>query len=92
MGFIGSHVREHLQALGAITTGIDIKGRQDLRRMSLNLIGYSHVFHFAANMGGIGFITKVGAAVMHDNLLMNLRILDAARRADVERFFYASSA
>lgn len=92
MGFIGSHVRERLQAVGAITTGIDIKGRQDLRRMSLNLEGYSHVFHFAANMGGIGFISTVGAEIMHDNLLMNLRMLDAARSADLERFFFSSSA
>jgi len=51
-----------------------------------------YVFHLAANMGGIGYITKVGADIMHDNLLMNIYMLEASVMNKVKRFFYSSSA
>jgi nucleoside-diphosphate-sugar epimerase len=43
-------------------------------------------------MGGIGFITEVGAEVMHDNILINTYMLEAARQNKVKRYFYSSSA
>jgi nucleoside-diphosphate-sugar epimerase len=51
-----------------------------------------YVFHLAANMGGIGYITKVGADIIHDNLLMNIYMLEASAMNKVKRFFYSSSA
>jgi nucleoside-diphosphate-sugar epimerase len=51
-----------------------------------------YVFHLAANMGGIGYITKVGADIIHDNLLMNIYMLQASAMNKVKRFFYSSSA
>jgi len=51
-----------------------------------------YVWHFAANMGGISFITKVGADVMRDNLTMNVNMIEASRKNDVKRMFYSSSA
>jgi len=50
------------------------------------------IYHLAANMGGIGYITSVGAAIMHDNTLMNINSLEACRKFGVERIFYSSSA
>jgi len=50
------------------------------------------VFSFAANMGGISFITNVHAAIMHDNVLINANMLEAARWNAVEHYFYSSSA
>lgn len=51
-----------------------------------------YVFHLAANMGGISYITKVGADIMHDNLLMNIYMLEASVVNKVKRFFFSSSA
>jgi len=50
------------------------------------------VYNFAANMGGIGFITSVGAEVMHDNVLINTYMLEASRQNKVKRFLFSSSA
>ena len=50
------------------------------------------VFNFAANMGGIGFITKIGADVMHDNALININMMESCRKNDVKRVFFSSSA
>jgi GDP-D-mannose 3',5'-epimerase len=43
-------------------------------------------------MGGIGFITEVGAEVMHDNTLINTFLLEAARQNRIKRFLFSSSA
>ncbi len=50
------------------------------------------VFNLSANMGGIGFITKVGAEVMHDNALINVNMMEACRQNGVKRIFFSSSA
>ncbi len=50
------------------------------------------IYQFAANMGGIGFITSVKADVMRDNVLINVNMAEAARRNDVGRILYTSSA
>jgi nucleoside-diphosphate-sugar epimerase len=46
----------------------------------------------AASLCGIGFIERVKAEVMHDNVLINTHMLEAARANQVTRYFYASSA
>ncbi|MEM4734044.1 MAG: NAD-dependent epimerase/dehydratase family protein, partial [Candidatus Bathyarchaeia archaeon] len=50
------------------------------------------VYNLAANMGGIGFITAVGAEVMHDNILINTYMLEASRQNKVKRYLFTSSA
>jgi len=54
--------------------------------------GKDYVFQFAANMGGIGYITAVGADIMRDNILINTNMLQAALENKVEGYFYSSSA
>ena len=54
--------------------------------------GIDKVYNFAANMGGIGFITSVFADVMHDNVLVNINMLEASVRNKVKRFLFSSSA
>jgi nucleoside-diphosphate-sugar epimerase len=56
----------------------------DLRRWESCLEatrGMDHVYHLAANMGGIGFIETNKAVIVHDNTLINTHMLEAARRA-----------
>src|SRR6266576_2048211 len=49
------------------------------------------VYNLAADMGGMGFIENNRALCML-SVLINTHLLQAAREADVSRFFYASSA
>jgi GDP-D-mannose 3',5'-epimerase len=107
-GFIGSHLAKHLLQKGNFVRVVDVNPneymtakfcseelRLDLRKWSNCLKvtkGVDKVYNLAANMGGIGFITEVGADVMHDNILINTFMLEAARRNKVKRYFYSSSA
>lgn len=106
-GFIGNHMVRYLKDRGCWVRGVDIKEPEftesqadDFRVMDLRAVENCHeatedidwVFSFAANMGGIGYITKVKADIMHDNVLINTHMLEACTENDVERFFFASSA
>jgi nucleoside-diphosphate-sugar epimerase len=106
-GFIGSHLVKFLRDKGYWVRGADLKlpefmpsythqfMQTDLRvwnncvKATRNM---DKVYNLAANMGGIGFITEVGAEVMHDNILINTYMLEAARQNKVKRYFYSSSA
>jgi len=55
---------------------------------------FDEVYQFAADMGGAGFVF-VGdndADIMHNSGLINLNMLDACHRRNVQRIFYSSSA
>ena len=54
--------------------------------------GMHEVYSLAANMGGIGFIETVHGEVMHDNILINTHMIEAARQNGIRRYFYSSSA
>ncbi len=107
-GFIGSHMARYLSSKGLFVRVVDIKYDDYIRenyyseRLKLDLRilknclkateGIDKVYNFAANMGGIGFITSVFANVMHDNALINTFMLEAAVRNKIKRFFFSSSA
>jgi nucleoside-diphosphate-sugar epimerase len=67
----------------------DLRDKETVLRITRD---QDYVFHLAANMGGIGYISRVGAAIMSDNLLMNINMLEASVASRVKRFFYSSSA
>lgn len=106
-GFIGHHLVKYLVDQGCWVRGVDIKTPDyqdtsahefellDLRRWANCLQatrGIDEVYNLAANMGGIGFIESYKAVIMHDNVLINIHMLEAARLAGVERYLYTSSA
>ena len=107
-GFIGSHLAKQLYEDNYDVRVVDIKWdgytsepyyteklTMDLRvaeNCRKATEGMDHVFHLAANMGGIGFITEVGAEIMHDNVVMNANMLQASFNNNIERFFFSSSA
>ena len=106
-GFIGSHMARHLYQQGNFVRVVDIKFDDyikdycneklnlDLREFGDCLIateGIDKVYNFAANMGGIGFITSVFAEIMHDNVLINTHMLEASVLNKVKRFLFSSSA
>jgi nucleoside-diphosphate-sugar epimerase len=106
-GFIGSHMVRCLKDEGYWVRGVDIKKPEFVRSCADEFVlvdlrneegarrvtrGMEQVYNFAANMGGIGFITKVKADVTHDNVLINANMLKACVENNVERFFFSSSA
>lgn len=107
-GFIGSHLARQLYQRGDFVRVVDIKWdgyieepsyseklTLDLRVWENCLIStkdIDYVYNLAANMGGIGFITAVGAEVMHDNVLINSNMLQASVENRIKRFFFSSSA
>ena len=106
-GFIGHHLVNRLKELGYWVRGVDLKYPEyegtradefrllDLRRWPNTLVaceGIDEVYNLAANMGGIGFIEHNKAVIMHDNVLINMHMLEAARCQGVRRYLYTSSA
>ncbi|MCJ7654053.1 MAG: SDR family NAD(P)-dependent oxidoreductase [Dehalococcoidia bacterium] len=68
---------------------VDLRKESECKKLTR---GKDYVFQFAANMGGIGYITAVGADIMRDNILINTNMLQAALENKVEGYFYSSSA
>jgi len=107
-GFIGSHLARELFRKGNFVRAVDVKfddyieertcsenAQLDLRVLENCLLATRQidmVYNLAANMGGIGFISTVGADVMRDNVLINANMLEASRRNEVMRYLFSSSA
>ncbi|MCH7708603.1 MAG: NAD-dependent epimerase/dehydratase family protein [Myxococcales bacterium] len=106
-GFIGHHLTRALKAEGHWVRGVDLKQPEfestradefellDLRRWEncqKATRDVDQVYNLAANMGGIGFIESNKAVIMHDNVLINIHMLEAARENEVDRYLYTSSA
>jgi GDP-D-mannose 3', 5'-epimerase len=106
-GFIGHHLVTYLRQLGYWVRGVDLKYPEftdvdadefeilDLRRWDNCLQatrGVDHVYALAADMGGMGFISHNHGTILHNNTLINLHTLEAARLNGVSRYFFTSSA
>ncbi|HEY7060830.1 MAG TPA: NAD-dependent epimerase/dehydratase family protein [Chloroflexota bacterium] len=106
-GFIGHHLVRFLKERGYWVRGADLKAPEhaptdadeflplDLRRSESCLeatAGVAEVYALAADMGGMGFISANHARIMHNNALINLHTLEAARQNGVRRYLYTSSA
>ena len=106
-GFIGHHLVKYLVDKGYWVRGVDIKHPEyelssshefellDLRRFDNCLIatrGIDEVYHLAADMGGIGYITASHANIARNSAMINLHMLESARINAAERFLFSSSA
>jgi GDP-D-mannose 3', 5'-epimerase len=106
-GFIGHHLVRYLKAEGYWVRGVDLKEPEyetteaddytimDLRGAEACLAataGVDEVYQLAADMGGIGYITKFHADIARNNVLINANMLDGAHRNGVHRYFFSSSA
>ena len=107
-GFIGHHLVRYLKNKGYWVRGVDIKypefspkdeadeflllDLRDFGNCMRAVQGIDKVYHLAANMGGIGFITAVKADVVRDNLLIDTNMAEACRLSGVKRLFFSSSA
>jgi len=106
-GFIGHHLVTYLKERNYWVRGADLKYPEfketdaddflqvDLRRWENCLAatqGVDEVYALAADMGGMGFISAHHAEILHNNSLINIHTLDAARENGVKRYLYTSSA
>jgi nucleoside-diphosphate-sugar epimerase len=106
-GFIGHHLVKDLVQRGYWVRGVDLKASEyepsgahefvlaDLRRTEDAMAacdGVDEVYALAADMGGMGFISAHHAQILHNNSLINLHTLEAARLSGVRRYLYTSSA
>jgi nucleoside-diphosphate-sugar epimerase len=106
-GFVGHHLVTHLKERGYWVRGVDLKYPEftdvdadefellDLRRRDDALVaarGVDEVYALAADMGGMGFISSNHGTILHNNALINLHTIEAARLHGVGRYLYSSSA
>ncbi len=107
-GFIGGHLTNQLLLDGHEVRCADRKGFEDwyqdhpdAENQVLDLrdadacekavLGVDRVFNLACDMGGMGFIESNKALCML-SVLINTNLIRSALAADVERYFFASSA
>ena len=90
-GFLGSHMMHFLGEKGySVFTSMG-----DLRSYNTALQetkGMDWVFHFAADMGGIGYFSKENYRPPINNLTIDLNVLRACEQNGIKRLFYPSSA
>lgn len=107
-GFIGHHMVRYLKKKGYWVRGVDIKypeysspneadefyklDLRDFHNCLISTVGVDKVYTFAADMGGMNFITSHKAEVMRDSALININMAEASRVNGVKRLFYSSSA
>ena len=106
-GFIGHHLVKRLVAEGNFVRGADVKfpefepsDAQEFLKLDLRYYencvkatrGVDQVYHLAADMGGIGYITADHAGITLNNTLINAHTIKAAHENGVSRFLFSSSA
>ena len=106
-GFIGHHLVRYLKQQGYWVRGADIKPPEfeataaddfallDLRRRDACLEatrGVDEVYALAADIGGMGFISKNHADILRNNTLISVHTLEAAHLNGASRYLYTSSA
>jgi len=106
-GFIGHHLVAFLKEKGYWVRGADLKHPEfaptqadefetrDLRRWPDCLSAtrdVDEVYALAADMGGMGFISRYHAEILHNNILISTHTIEAARFNGVQRYLYTSSA
>ena len=106
-GFIGHHLVARLRREGYWVRGVDLKYPDytpsaanefrllDLRRWPDCLeatAAVDEVYGLAADLGGSGFLAAHDAELLHNNVLISVHTIEAARRNGVSRYLYTSSA
>jgi nucleoside-diphosphate-sugar epimerase len=106
-GFIGSHLVQYLKERGYRVRGVDIREPEfgacaadefellDLREYKSCLLatrGIDEIYGLAADMGGMGYISSNHSRILRNNALINLHMIEAARRNGVKRYLFTSSA
>ncbi len=95
-GFLGSFVVEALRRRAVAPENIftprsheyDLRKRENCERV---VAEQNVVIHLAANVGGIGYNRENPGTLLYDNLIMGVEMMEAARKAGVEKFVTVST-
>ena len=95
-GFLGSFVVDKLRAAGAKEVVVPRSDKHDLRIQTEALRLYTDtrpdiVIHLAAVVGGIGANRKYPGRFFHDNAIMGLNVIEAARITGIEKIVCAGT-
>lgn len=90
-GFLGTAVLLCLEKRGIPKENVTVPRSKthDLRDRRINeelVQDHDIVIHLAAKVGGIGFNQQKPAELFYDNLIMGVELIEAARKAGVEKF------
>lgn len=101
-GFIGQPLCRALRATGYQVRGVGRRPARDVHEFVIADLrepcppdifkDIEVVYALAADMGGVGYISQHPAQVLHNNALITLHTIEAARLAGVRRYILASSA
>ncbi|MDH3733406.1 MAG: NAD-dependent epimerase/dehydratase family protein [Gemmatimonadota bacterium] len=106
-GFIGHHLISYLTYRGYRVRGVDLKEPEfEPTRADEFVVGdlrdakvadevtrdIDEVYHLAADMGGIGYITSNHASIVRNDTLINVNTIHAAHENGASRLLYSSSA
>jgi GDP-L-fucose synthase len=95
-GFVGTAVVARLKARGVPASHIFTPAREagDLRTAAVcekAASGADVVIHLAGVTGGVTFHREHPGSIFYDNLIMGVRLMEAARRAGAQKFVTAGS-
>jgi len=105
-GFIGHHLVKYLKGKGYWVRGVDLKypefeNTQADEFLILDLRGYGEcfdatvgmeeVYNLAADVGGIGYLSKYQSVILANNNKINTFILPASYNNNVKKYFFSSS-
>ena len=94
-GFLGGHVQKRFEQLGAKVFSFRSKECDLTIQAQANAlmeeVRPNWVVHCAVDGGGIGYMRRHPAGIVHRNILMNTHVLDAAYRSGAEGFVGVSS-
>ena len=107
-GFIGGHLANFYQKKGYQIVSVDVKNKKSwfqINSYNKNIRvdcrdplvcdrivkGVDYIFNLACDMGGMGFIENNKALCMLSSVI-NINLLQSAKKYKVKKFFYSSSA
>lgn len=71
---------------------LDLRNEENcIKALTLDGGPFDEVYQFAADMGGMGFISTKECEIMHDNVLINAHMIHLASELNVDRYFFSSS-
>ena len=107
-GFIGGHLANFYQKKGYQIVSVDVKNKKSWFQINSSnknihadcrdplvcdriVKGVDYIFNLACDMGGMGFIENNKALCMLSSVI-NINLLQSAKKYKVKKFFYSSSA
>ncbi|MBI4226311.1 NAD-dependent epimerase/dehydratase family protein [Candidatus Roizmanbacteria bacterium] len=91
-GFLGSHMSRFLKKRGHKVRSISDVDLRDYKNVLNSIEKDSLVFHFAADMGGVGYFSSENYYPFITNILIDINVLRACEAKNVKRLFYPASA